>query len=165
MCHLETLWKNMNCHILCPSITWLSTRTAMSTNMSWSSRIEVSNLIMSWWRASISASVCRACCVSVTICAKKTARKACLEFSESFTKMNWLRMSMNVPLVWIQQRFPVLTYFPALHLLPVFQLLNKLNYALNSILLSKVFFIHVRKFMISLLISSCLWILPLHLSR
>lgn len=48
-------WGKIDLGISALLHTWLSTRTAMSTNMSWSSLIDVSNLIMSAWRASISA--------------------------------------------------------------------------------------------------------------
>lgn len=48
-------------------ITWLSTNIAISMNMSWSSRIEFSSLMMSACRASMSARVCFACCVSIMI--------------------------------------------------------------------------------------------------
>lgn len=42
-------------------------------NISWSSLIEFSSLMMSAWRASISASVCFACCVSMIICEKRVS--------------------------------------------------------------------------------------------
>lgn len=48
--------------------TWLSTSIAMSMNISCSSLIEFSNFIISACRASISASVCLACWVSMIIC-------------------------------------------------------------------------------------------------
>lgn len=55
--------------------TWLSTNIAISMNMSCSSLIEFSNFIISAWRASISARVCLACCVSIIICKKETRIK------------------------------------------------------------------------------------------
>ena len=48
-------------------LTWLSTSIAMSINISCSSRMLFSNFIISWWRASISANVFFAACVSMTI--------------------------------------------------------------------------------------------------
>lgn len=48
-------------------LTWLSTNMAISMNISCSSLILFSSLIMSAWRASISARVCFACCVSMII--------------------------------------------------------------------------------------------------
>ena len=49
-------------------LTWLSTSMAMSINISCSSRIEFSSFMMSLCRASMSARVCLACCVSMMIC-------------------------------------------------------------------------------------------------
>lgn len=61
--------------------TWLSTSIAMSMNMSCSSRMLASSLRMSLWRASMSASVCFACCVSVMICT--TSNGARLHYSDT----------------------------------------------------------------------------------
>ena len=44
-------------------------------NMSWSSLMEFSSFMMSWWRASMSASDCLACCVSMMIWNTPTGEK------------------------------------------------------------------------------------------
>jgi len=75
-------------------LTWFSTSIAISMNMSCSSRMEFSNLIISACLASISASVCFACCVSIIICNHTTLQYCYI--SHTFTlpyyknyKHNW----------------------------------------------------------------------------
>ena len=53
-------------------LTCCSTNMAISINISWSSCILFSNFIISACRASISARVCLACCVSIIIWKKST---------------------------------------------------------------------------------------------
>ena len=65
------------------SLTWLSTSMAMSMNMSWSSLMDVSSLMMSACLASMSARVCLAAAVSMMIPCVNTAGFPCSSISSS----------------------------------------------------------------------------------
>lgn len=77
-------------------LTWFSTSIAISMNMSCSSRMEFSNLIISACLASISASVCFACCVSIIICNHTPLQYCYISHTALLQKI----LSTIDPIVW-----------------------------------------------------------------
>ena len=98
--------------------TWLSTSIAMSMNISYSSLMLFSSFMMSSCRASISASVCFACAVSVMICTRcssefqaQFALTPCVKTAVlplAIMSSNWFSSifcpAVRVQMHWITQR-------------------------------------------------------------